>query len=355
MKFLNFFKKNEKQPNQKIKIWHTIILDWILDNLYLILLSYSIAFIVFYLFYKFNTNLNLILSNYDEPIKLFKDLSILTFSAGIFTVASKQLHFLKVFKKEFNEVIAESEFNNKMKEMLSSITFSEEFLTKQDNLYEIWKTVTLVKYKKEFPELYNKIEKKLNNDFFEKNSLKQYYKYLQISYNFQLLEDDKTILIKEVSSFTIVRNTTEKFDWEFFVSVSTDEKNLLKKEGTKINNVEIDLDKCPPIKSTDNLGYYQNKYTYELENSYEYNIERAFEFKQNIEEDRVASYSSTNVIDTLTVRINLCNKLNAVFEPSSYDPYIKESSFDNGLCYTSRGILFPGEKFKVFIFRKNGI
>ena len=94
---------------------------------------------------------------------------------------------------------------------------------------------------------------------------------------------------------------------------------------------------------------------YELENSYEYNIERAFEFKQNIEEDRVASYSSTNVIDTLTVRINLCNKLNAVFEPSSYDPYIKESSFDNGLCYTSRGILFPGEKFKVFIFRKNGI
>lgn len=344
----------EKSP------WYIVLKNWFISNSYLIFLSYSSLFIFFYLFYYFNSDLNKALKDYVEIIDFFKTICFFSFTAGIFTVTLKYFQYLKVFESEFNRIINSKSFENKLEGIVSSITFSEEFLNKQNDISEIWKKVTLIKYKKEFPELYEKIEKNLKNELFENNSLNKYYKNVQISYEFELDNDNKTINVKEFTSLTIIRNTTDKFNWDFFVSFARDineenkiETNLLDKNFTKVDGKLIDIKKCIITNQEDSEKFTKKKYSYPLENKKEYHIERCFKFTQIIDDDRVVSFSSSNVVDDLTVRIKLCNKLQIVFEPVGNNYFNKENIFQDRICYVNRDVFLPGEKYKIFLYRKH--
>lgn len=343
----------------KIK-WYEVLKYWLKSNLYLVFLSYSSIFIVFYLFYYFSNDLKTALKNYKDIIEFFKTLSILSFSAGVFTVTLKYFQYLKVFESEFNRIIDSPKFENKFEKIVSSITFSEEFLTKQNDLSNIWKKVTLIKYKKEFPELYDKIEKNIKNELFENNSLNKYYKNVQISYEFELADDNKTINVKEFTSLTIIRNTTEKFNWDFFVSFARNiddevqtETKILDENFTKVDGQNIDLKKCIITNQLDYENFTKKKFTYPLENKKEYHIERCFKFTQIIDDDRIVSFSSSNVVDDLTVRIKICDNLQIVFEPVDNNHFNKENIFHDRICYVNRDIFLPGEKYKIFLYRKH--
>lgn len=346
-----------ESASEKIE-WHTVLKNWFFNNSYIIFLSYSSCFLIFYLIYYFNSTLHNLLAGYSDLIDFLKTLCILSFTAGIFTVTLKYFQYLKVFESEFNRIVNSQNFESKLQQVVSSITFSEDFLNKQSDLTEIWKKVTLIKYRKEFPELYFKIEKSIKNNLFENNSLDKYYKNVQISYEFELAEDDKTINVKEFSSFTIVRNTSDDFFWEFFVSFArtieeenNSETTLLNESFTRIDGETIDLKKCVITNQEEDEKFVRKKYSYPLSNKKEYHIERCFQFSQIIDEDRIVSFSSSHVVDDLTVRIKLCEKLQIVFEPVGDNRFNKENIFQDRICYVNRDIFLPGEKYKIFLYR----
>ncbi|WP_140509330.1 hypothetical protein [Flavobacterium pectinovorum] len=338
--------------------WYIVLKNWFFNNSYIIFLSYSSCFLIFYLIYYFNSNLHGLLLDYADLIDFLKTLCILSFTAGIFTVTLKYFQYLKVFEGEFNRIINSQNFESKLQSIVSTITFSEDFLNKQGDLTEIWKKVTLIKYKKEFPELYYKIEKNIKNNLFENNSLDKYYKNVQISYEFELAEDNKTINVKEFSSFTIVRNSIDDFFWEFFVTFSqqiekenNQESVLLIQSFTRIDDEKIDLKKCIITNQEENENFVKKKYSYPLGKKKEYHIERCFQFSQIIEDDRIVSFSSSHVVDDLTVRIKLCKKLQIVFEPVGDNLFNKENIFQDRICYVNRDVFLPGEKYKIFLYR----
>lgn len=328
-------------------------------NLYLILLGYALLYLIFYTFYYFNTSFNSILKEYDKYIEYLKALSLFAFTGGIFTVALKYIQYLKVFENEFDRIVDSPKFNEKLKSTISAITFSEEFLNKQSDLNNIWKKVTLSKYKNEFPELYDKVEKNIINELFEDNSLTKYYKNVQISYELELVGEFE-IKVKEFSSFTIIRNNTKSFSWDFFVSFVRDfsdeintETNLLNVERTKVDGNEIDIAKCKILNEEESETHTRKKYSYELKGKNEYHIERCFEFSQMLNEDRIISFSTSHVIDDLSVYIKKCDGLEVVFEPVGKNKFYKNEIFsDLRLCYINRDVFLPGEKYKLFVFKK---
>ncbi len=135
----------ETNPNTDEQ-WYIKLKNWFFNNSYLIFLSYSSVFLIFYIIYYFNSDLKELLKLYSDLIDFLKTLSILSFTAGIFTVTLKYFQYLKVFESEFNRIIDSKSFENKLEKIVSSVTFSEEFLNKQNDLSEIWKKVTLIKY-----------------------------------------------------------------------------------------------------------------------------------------------------------------------------------------------------------------
>ena len=345
--------------NKKKSISGAKIKNFLGENLYLILLGYAFLYLIFYTFYYFNNDFNCFLKEYDNYIEYLKALSLFAFTGGIFTVALKYIQYLKVFENEFDRIVDSPKFNEKLEATISGITFSEPFLNKQTDLNEIWKKVTLSKYKNEFPELYDKIEKNIINELFQDNSLTKYYKNVQISYELELV-DDYEIKVKEFSSFTIIRNNTKSFSWDFFVSFVRDfseevktETNLLNVERTKVDGKEIDINKCKILNEEENEFYTRKKYSYELKGKNEYHIERCFEFSQKLNEDRIISFSSSHVIDDLSVFIKKCDKLEVVFDPVGKNKFYKNEIFSGArLSYINRDVFLPGEKYKLFVFKK---
>jgi hypothetical protein len=336
-----------------------IIKDFFVKHLYLILLGFSFGYLIFYSIYYFNESFNAYLSNYNEFVEYLKNISLLSFTAGIFTVSLKYIQYLKVFENEFNRIIDSPSFNHKLRGTLSAITFSEEFLKNQNDINDIWKKVTLSKYKSEFPELYEKIKKNIVNELFQDNSLTKYYKNVQISYELKL-GDDYELKVKEYSSFTIIRNTTESFFWDFFVSFARDfekelseETKLLTEDITKIDGTEIDISKCKITNEEENDQFIIKRFSYELKGEKEYHIERCFEFSQDLQEDRIISFNTSHVVDDLTVYIKKCENLEVVFEPVGRNKFYKNQMFSNErVIYENRDIFLPGEKYKLFVFKK---
>ena len=81
------------EGKEKIE-WYNVLKNWFKSNLYLVLLSYSYVFIIFYLIYYFNNDLKIVLKYYVDIIEFFKTLSILSFTAGVFTVTLKYFQYL---------------------------------------------------------------------------------------------------------------------------------------------------------------------------------------------------------------------------------------------------------------------
>lgn len=325
---------------------------------YVFALGLSLAFLIFYTIYFFYNPLNNFLEPYDEYIVFLKQLCILLFTGGIFTAALKYLQFLKVFEKEFDRIIDTPKFNKKLKKTLSAITFSEEFLNEQSDLDLIWKKVTISKYKNEFPELYHKIHKNLKNELFQNSSIDKYYKNLVISYELTLIEPFK-IKIVEHSSFTIIRNKTEEFEWVFFLTFSKeiddkldDDTSVLNKDETIIDGTKIDIDKCKVSHEDKDERFIKKQFIYDLKGKKEYHIERRLEFTQNLKEDRVIGFNTSHVVDDLTVHIKKCENLNVVFEPSGKAKFYVNNQFDDRMSYINRDVFLPGEKYKLFLYKE---
>lgn len=320
-------------------------LKYIWNHKITILSYFASIYLIFFTIYSFNDVLKEYLKDYENAIKYFSQVSILIFTSGVFAASLKYLQLLDVFKDQFKNYIESSQFDEKLKHNLKLITFSDEYLTQQANLPTLWKQITLCTYKKEFPSLYDKISKKIRNDFFVKSNISYYYKNFQTSYHLEK-NCSKSIKITERSSYTIVRPNDEEFSWDFGY---TGNKNDIHKDKIEFNinvlttGVKIkanikdskELDDDFIIKITSNLSGYT-----------EYHIERHIEIIQDIELDRIRVFGSDRIIDDLSFKVTTDEFVNATVHFLGKNKFYHNGAFDSDVkAFINRDVFLPGQKF----------
>lgn len=332
----------------KNKIWISFK-----NNSYYYFLGIASSYAIFYSIYSLNSNFNAYLKDFDDIISYFSSISILFFTAGIFAVSLKYLQFLGVFEKEFNRAISSDAFDKKLEKQLKQITFSEEFLIEQSNLGEIWRTVTLCKYKQQFPDLYDKLKKKIKNELFITNNISYYYKNFQLKYDIELIDDDH-VKITESASLTIVRPNTEKFQWEFGLYYEELEDKIFNPtlffEVNNVEDIKFDKDDIKIIKEP----FFHKKYiSREFSGVLEYHLDRKIESFQNLKSDRAFAFASDRIIDDISLKIESCDKLNVFFTTVNDNKLYKNGALPNDdLAFINRDLFLPGEKFKMFFYKK---
>lgn len=317
-------------------------------------LGLASMYAIFYTIYSLNDAVNESLNEYDKVISYFANISILFFTAGIFSVSLKYFQFLGIFEEEFKRVISSKDFDEKLEKQLKQITFSEDFLIKQSNLPELWETVTLCKYKQQFPGLYPKLKKKIDNELFITDNISYYYKNFQINYDIELI-DENYVKVTESASLTIVRPDINEFEWDFGVIFDdTEDENIEYDLSFDVKNMDdVEFDESD-IKTRNRPGLINKYVTKKLSGHLEYHIERRIELVQDLRIDRQFSFGSDRIIDDISLRIKHCDKLSVFFTTVNKNKMYQNGAFyKDKLAYINRDIFLSGEKFKIFIYKKS--
>ncbi|KQR72437.1 hypothetical protein [Pedobacter sp. Leaf176] len=340
-----------------VKILSTVseVFKLVFDYFYVVLIPIPILYLCYYYLFFSNGKPETYIFNSIELIKDLKNLSFWFFTAGVFSAASKLISNLVIFKNQFKKVILSSEFDELLTQKLEVLTFSDENLSRQTNLDEIWRKVTLCKYQKSFPHLMTKLHENLENELFEENNLTCYYKNLRIQANIELLSGD-LVKITEISSCTVVTNSKEPVDMTFFVRSEIDDSSdvftMLDPERTKVDGKQFDSKTFKSLTETTNVGKHVKYYTHKLEGKTEYHIERCIIMQQNLSVDRVYAFASAKIIDDLYIHLQPDKHLDVQFSGVGKNVFKNDNMKVDGQTFVNRDLLMPGEKFKVFIFKK---
>lgn len=334
--------------NILISLWKGVI-----DNLYLIFLVVSIGYFIFYSIVADNELYFKGWESKKQTLSTLKNISYFIFSAGIFTSSLKYLQYLKVFEKEFERILSSEKYNKQIKDSVESITFSKKFLLKQNNIEEIWEKVTLCMYEKQFPELYNELKKNLKNELFKQNNISYYYKNQKIDFYISKVSED-LIKIEQTITYSIIRPSEKLFDWDFRVITEND----ISEDG-KYPQIEIDFLNCDEtLKSEDVknevIGNSLIKtVSKKLSGRREYHLKRKITLMQNLQNDRFWSFGSDRIIDDLDVNVQYDDTLNVIFTESMKQKkfIVQECREKNKKSYINRGLMLPGEKFKLFFLK----
>lgn len=319
------------------------IFKFIANNLFIVLLLPALCILFMMLIGVDTTKI--------PNFSFIKELSVVIFSAGVFTTALNFLDSLNVFKKNFKEIIVSEEFENLITSKIELLAYSEEHLRKQNNLDNIWKTVTLCKYNNDFPALFEKIKSKLDNNFFNRNNITYYYKNFQLNYSFELIDND-IIKVIEKASFTIIRPNHEKFEFDYYTMFSKDDDQHNPTIEMKFkNNSDPDFQNSEPKREeiSDKIKLICSNI---LHGHLEYHIESTNISFQNINNDNLYRFGSGRIIDDLTVTIDNCENLNVTFAEVDNNKFYTNSLITDRKSYINRDILLPGEKFILFLHKQ---
>lgn len=280
--------------------------------------------------------------------EFIKDLCKILFSAGIFTTTLSFLDSLNVFKKNFKDIIMSKDFENLLTKKIDALAYSKEHLNKQANLEKIWQTVTLCKYEQEFPELYAKLENKIENSLFKRSNISYYYKNFQISFSISV-DENGYVTTLERTSFTIVRPKKDNFTFDFSATYNhEDPKAKVDVKFFSKNADEIDFSS---INILPKVGVKNTELTFEkvLSGHLEYHIESIVTHTQNINNDRIFIFSSDRIIDDLTVYIENKPNIKVTFVPTNNNKFYHNGTHDDTkMSYINRDVLLSGQKFILF-------
>lgn len=327
----------------------------LLNNLYLIFLIISISCFIFYGIVNDDPDYFKGWKEKKSVLEVIKNLSLIIFSAGIFTSSLKYLQYIKVFEKEFDRILNSEKFSSKIKESVESITFSKEFLHKQNNLEKIWQKVTLVMYEKQFPDLYHQLKNELQNELFNHNNISFYYKNFKIEYFITRIPETDNLKIEEQTTYTLVRPNNKLFDWDFKVAIDSDDsdnKRYPEIEMEFLNSTKCIFNKTDDVEVIEQKDLVIKKIKKKLHGNKNYLIKRKIIMVQNLHKDREYSFGSDRIIDDLDITIQFSEDLNVIFSESWKVKFIKKETKDNNIkSYIYRGLLLPGEKFKLFFLK----
>jgi len=344
---------------EKIKIYLIKIISSVNNNLYLYLLPFPIIYLLFYYLYYLpnvevinNSETTLPFFFRKEVVDYLKGLSIIFFSGGIFSATVKLINNLVIFKKNFQKVILSDEFDFLLKDKFQILALSDDFLLKRTDIQDIWSRVTTCQFQQAFPELKNSIVKKLENDFFNDKMLTYYYNNFRIQINLELL-DENIIKITEVSNFEVKARTTDPIYIDFRISsLAKDDGTIYTKlieEGCKLDGKKMQLSELTTTNDNRNIKTFNAQ----LSDNISYILERKVEMTQNLLDDRVFSFSSSIIIDNMTVNVKPCDKLNFFFSVVGKNKFTSDNHLGDNNNRICRDVLLPGEKFKLFIYKKS--
>ena len=326
-------------------------------NYFFILLLFPFFYLVFFYAYYLPNKGDKTFWVKSETVDYLSKASLTFLGVGVVTCGYKWLNNLSFFKKQFSELIKSEDFSNVLSEKMKDLAMSNDYLLQRNDLEEIWKRVTLCKYEQKFPELGPEIQKKLENDYFLEQSLMYYYKHFRVQINLSLEGD--IIKITEISNLTVVSATTDKIEINFGTNTDFEIEDGIYAEITSDKcKCDGDILKLETTSNTDDQGNkdkFNKSFSAYLEGKKRYVIERQIVLTQDIKKDRVFSFSSSRLIEDLLINFQLDENLEIFFSPVGKN----EFELDNHICndksksYISRDLLLPGEKFKVFIYKKS--
>ena len=343
-----------------IKFWPTLkeSTEIILKYMYLFLMPFPLCYLIFYYYiYDAGNNTSMHFAGADTAEYLEK-ISIYFFSAGIFSATFKLINSLVVFKKHFKDIIISKEFDQVLSNKLEVLALSDDYLLKRSDLDDIWARVSICKYEQKFPQLKDAIKEKLENDLFHENNLSYYYENFRTQINYELISDN-IVKIVEISNFTIISSSTDPIIMDFWISTDdVEETGSTEKiytkyipERCKSDGVQLNIKEVNNNMSTD-IKYFKT-FNAELKGKKEYEVERSVEMTQNLDVDRVFSFSSNRIIDNLSIKLNSCDNLNIFFSPVGKNVFNLDNQIHEGQSYISRELLLSGEKFQTFIYKKS--
>jgi hypothetical protein len=327
------------------------------DNYFLILIFFPLFYLVYFYAYYLpcKGNANSFIWVRPETAEFLLTASLTFLATGTLTGALKWLNNLAFFKKQFSELIKSDDFSNVLSEKMKELALSDDYLLQRNDLEEIWTRVTLCKYQQKFPELAPEIQKKIENDLFLEKSLSYYYKNFRLQINLSLEGD--IIKTTEISSFTVISHTTDKIEINFGMSSPVvDGGEIYTKlihEECKCDGKVLDLKTENGEDEDGNLDLKNTLFKAYLEGKKKYIIERQIEMTQNIKDDRVFSFSSSRIIEDLSINLKLDKKLDHFFSPVGKNVFYIDNQLrgEQSKSYINRDLLLPGEKFKVFIYK----
>ena len=122
-----------------------------------------------------------------------------------------------------------------------------------------------------------------------------------------------------------------------------------------LNSDSIKFDEKNDIKEEELGDEIIKRVSKTLQGKDEYHIERTVIFSQNLDNDRECIFGCDKIIDDISINIRYGKDLKVIFSPAWKVNYhqenIKELADFNEINYFNRGILLPGEKFKLFIIK----
>lgn len=362
----------------KIKPYKSILkiaITFIKDHTYLLFLLFPLIVILNDKFVDKSEYEHAPIFNYLFNSEFLKKLSYVFVVTGSGIGVAKYLGNLHFFKKQIDRVLSSEKFKEVLSEKISEANFSHEYLSNLNNIDKKWKTLTLCKYQRKFPELMAEIEPLLENELFEENNLVCYYSKFRILVEIELLEneqddkngaDDKIVKITEKNFFYVHPTSDDKVPLTFTISSipdDGDERTYTKLDtaNTKIDNVSLDelTEKDPNIlksPSQDNQkeGEWKSEdYTIFLEGKKKYYVERVVEMRQNLAIDRLSSLSSSKIIDHLNIEINTCEKTDIFFNPAGKNIFKQDGLKNKKNHYIKDSFTLPGDLYNIFIFRKD--
>jgi hypothetical protein len=334
--------------------WFKHFAKFVYNYTFLFLIGISVLIIVF--IELFNEGEKYLNKDVAEVIYGFANIIL---SIGVFSGAIKFASTLKLFKDQYKKIVMSDEFNNLLGSKLDAFAHSTEYLEKLDlhQLKELWKDVTLSKYKSSFPSIYEDLKLNLENELFLKANTSFYYKHFYVEYDISLDKvDDKVVNVTYKTKYTIIRNTINEFQWSFWKISNKNNQNdssletIIDIDGDEIFNsrkAEWEVDKDFNSETEVNLECREI-----LKGKKQYHVTKTSTYKQNIELDRSIGFGSGRIIDDLFVTIKYSNDLDVFFSKINKNYFIKNEDKANGILqYENRNLLLPGEKFKLFLIR----
>lgn len=279
-------------------------------------------------------------------------LTILT--AGVFAATLKYFQFMGIFRKEINNIIDSTEFENKLQKSINSAVYSVEFLSSQKDINRIWKNTTICLLKSYFPLITDKVESKLSNQLFLSSSLSHYYQNYIIHLEVNLINETH-LEIKEVSSYNVIRSTEDTFDFKFEYSIPKlpTEDNLTKVEiiSTSINNEDkvIEYQNNNTITEGDILV---TKYRFAISGSKEYEFKHSINLCYPITIDKEYEFFCERILENLTIFLHVDPKLDYIFAPLNNE-IIGKREVNKLVEYSYKGILLPNNGFRFYFIKKN--
>lgn len=326
-------------------------------NYFLILIFFPFFYLVYYYAYYLpfkNTNISSIWIK-EETADFLWTASLTFLGTGVASGTIKWMNNLAFFKRQFTELIKSKAFNDVISDKMKDLALSDDYLLQRNDLENIWKRVTICKYQQKFPELSQEIGEKIENDLYLERSLHYYYKNFRVQINFTLEGD--IIKIVEIASFTVISSSTDKIEVNFGTTSDIEDNDAIYTrfipEFCKCDGKKLELKTYMENEIGDISANY-TRFKAELSGKKKYIIERQIELTQNITDDRVFTFSSSRIIEDLSINLKHDNNLKLFFSPVGKNVFDDDNHLrgERSISYISRDLLLPGEKFKVFIYKK---